>query len=134
MLGRRRKKVEVEEFSGGNSFTPEAEGQLTIDVYQTPDEIVVQSTVAGVDPADVEIDATSESLTIRGERSRSQTVSDSDYYYQECFWGKFSREVILPQEVDPDRAHSTLKNGVLTVHLPKIHRDRTRKISVKREG
>jgi len=131
---RRKRKVEIEEFPGDGSFASEVEGQLTIDVYQTPDEIVVQSTVAGVDPADVEIDATSESLTIRGERQRSQTVSDSDYYYQECFWGKFSREVILPQEIDPDRAHSTLKNGVLTVHLPKIHKDRTRKILVKREG
>jgi len=131
---RRRKKVEIEEIPGNSPFAAEMEGQLTIDVYQTPEEIVVQSTVAGVDPADVEIDATSESLTIRGERQRSQTVADSDYYYQECFWGKFSREVILPQEVDPDRAHSTLKNGVLTVHLPKVHKDRTRKITVKREG
>ena len=131
---RRKRKVEVEEFPGNSPFASEIEGQLTIDVYQTPDEIVVQSTVAGVDPADVEIDATSESLTIRGERQRSQAVADSDYYYQECFWGKFSREVILPQEVDPDRAHSTLKNGVLTVHLPKVHKDRTRKIIVKREG
>jgi HSP20 family protein len=131
---RRKRKVEIEEFPGDSSFTSEMEGQLTIDVYQTPEEIVVQSTVAGVDPADVEIDATSESLTIRGERQRNQTVADSEYYYQECFWGKFSREVILPQEIDPDRASSTLKNGVLTVHLPKIHRDRTRKISVKREG
>jgi HSP20 family protein len=131
---RRRKKVEVDEIPGDNSFNLEAEGQLTIDVYQTPDEIVVQSTMAGVDPADVEIDATNESLTIRGERHRNSTVTDTDYYYQECFWGKFSREVILPQEVDPDKATSTLKNGVLTVHLPKIHRDRARKISVKREA
>lgn len=131
---RRRKRVEIEEMPGSSPFAPEMEGQLTIDVYQTPDEIVVQSTVAGVDPADVEIDATSESLTIRGERQRNQTVADSDYYYQECFWGKFSREVILPQEVDPDRAHSTLKNGVLTVHLPKVHKDRLRKITIKKEG
>jgi len=113
------------------SFAAEMEGQLTIDVYQTPDEIVVQSTVAGVDPANIDIDATSESITIRGERHRNREVSDSDYYYQECFWGKFSREVILPQEVDPDKATSSLKNGVLTVHLPKIHKDRSRKISVK---
>lgn len=130
----RKKKVEIEEFPGSTPFASEMEGQLTIDVYQTPDEIVVQSTVAGVDPADIEIDVTSESLTIRGERQRNQAVADSDYYYQECFWGKFSREVILPQEVDPDRAQSTLKNGVLTVHLPKVHKDRTRKITVKRES
>jgi len=128
---KRKKHVEIEQMPSEESFAAEMEGQLTIDVYQTPDEIVVQSTVAGVDPANIDIDATSESITIRGERHRNREVSDSDYYYQECFWGKFSREVILPQEVDPDKATSSLKNGVLTVHLPKIHKDRSRKISVK---
>lgn len=128
---RRKKHIEIEEVPDEQAFTAEMEGQLTIDVYQTPDEIVVQSTVAGVDPANIDIDATSESLTIRGERHRNHEIADSDYYYQECFWGKFSREVILPQEVDPDKATSSLKNGVLTVVLPKIHKDRARKISVK---
>ena len=110
----------------------ESEGALTVDVYQTPDDIVVESTIAGVDPDDIEIDATSDSVTVRGERQKSMDVIDADYFYQECFWGRFSRSVILPQEVDPDKAYSNLKNGVLTVHLPKINKDRARKISVKR--
>jgi len=110
----------------------DVEGQLTIDVYQTEDEIVVESTIAGVDPDDIEIDATSDSVTVRGERQKSMDVINADYFYQECFWGRFSRSVILPQEVDPDKAYSNLKNGVLTIHLPKINKDRARKISVKR--
>jgi len=109
----------------------EAEGQLAIDVYQTPDEIVVESTIAGVKGDDIDIDVTSERVTIRGERSKEVAVADGDYFYQECFWGKFSRSVILPQEIDPDKARSALKNGVLTVHLPKLHRDRARKVKVK---
>ncbi|MBI2010824.1 MAG: Hsp20/alpha crystallin family protein [Candidatus Colwellbacteria bacterium] len=111
----------------------EVEGQLAIDVYQTPDEIVVESTIAGVEPGDLDIDVTSESVTIKGERRKEMKVTDDDYFYQECFWGRFSRQVILPQEVDPDKANSVIKDGVLTIHLPKIHRDRARKISVKKE-
>lgn len=111
--------------------TQEAEGQLAIDVYQTPDEIVVESTIAGVKGDDIDVDVTSERVTIRGERSKETTTAEGDYYYQECFWGKFSRSVILPQEIDPDKATSALKNGVLTIHLPKLHRDRARKVKVK---
>jgi len=74
----------------------EAEGQLAIDVYQTTDEIVVESTIAGVKGADIDVDVTSERVTIRGERRKETAVPDGDYYYQECFWGKFSRSVILP--------------------------------------
>jgi HSP20 family protein len=117
--------------TGEDLIAQEAEGQLAIDVYQTPDELVVESTIAGVKGADIEIDVTSEKVTIRGGRKRETEISDGDYYYQECFWGKFSRSVILPQEVDPDKATSNLKNGVLTIHLPKLHRDRARKVAVK---
>mgnify|MGYP000439280407 FL=1 len=70
-------------------------------------------------------------ITIRGERQKASEVEEDDYFYQECFWGKFSRSVILPEEIDPDKAHSTLKNGVLTIHLPKISRDVARKVKVK---
>lgn len=109
----------------------EMEGQLTVDVYQTPDEIIVESTIAGVDPDEIDVDATSESVTIRGERKKEQKIDETDYFYQECFWGKFSRSIILPQEIDPDKTHSVIKNGILTIHLPKIHRDKIRKIKVK---
>jgi HSP20 family protein len=112
-------------------ITQEAEGQLAIDVYQTPDEIIVESTIAGVKGDDIDVDVTSERVTIRGERGKETRIAEGDYFYQECFWGKFSRSVILPQEIDPDKAHSVIKNGVLTVHLPKLHRDRARKIKVK---
>jgi len=111
----------------------ETEGQLTVDVYQTPDEIIVESTIAGVEPENIDIDVTSESVTVRGERKREQRVDEADYFYQECFWGKFSRSIILPQEIDPDKAYSNIKSGILTIHLPKIHRNKSRKVKVKTE-
>jgi len=109
----------------------ESEGQLTIDVYQTDDEIVVESTVAGVEPDDIDIDISSESVTIRGERSKSEEIADENYLYQECYWGKFSRSIILPQEVDPDKAKADFKNGILRIRLPKISKGKTRKLKVK---
>ncbi|PIR98614.1 MAG: molecular chaperone [Candidatus Colwellbacteria bacterium CG10_big_fil_rev_8_21_14_0_10_41_28] len=133
MLGKRKKDIQPEEEFVNQNLMGDMEGQLTIDVYQTDDEIIVESAIAGVDPKDIDIDATSESVTIRGERKKSNEISDQDYFYQECFWGRFSRSVILPQEVDPDKASSVLKNGVLKVHLPKIHKDVARKISVDKE-
>ena len=140
MLGRKKKvRLEVEDLdeevthnTDVDDFTAqETEGQLAIDVYQTADEIVIESTIAGVGAKDIDIDVTSEKVTIRGERAREKSINGSDYYYQECFWGKFSRSVILPQEIDQEKAHSALKNGVLTLHLPKLQRDTVKKIQVK---
>jgi HSP20 family protein len=137
MFKKKTIKIEVPEeeerivATSGDLIAQEAEGQLAIDVYQTPDELIIESTIAGVRGGDIEIDVTSERVTIRGERKRETEISDGDYYYQECFWGKFSRSVILPQEIDPDKATSTLKKGVLTIRLPKLQRDKARKVSVK---
>ena len=139
MFGKKHIKLEVDDSGeelthtvGDDDITmQEAEGQLAIDVYQTPDEIVVESTIAGVKGDDIDVDVTSERVTIRGERRREEIISNGDYYYQECFWGKFSRSVILPQEIDSDEATSVLKNGVLTIRLPKLHRDKSRKVKVK---
>src|SRR5512140_629040 len=92
----------------------EAEGQLTVDVYQDKDDVVVQSTVAGVNDEDLEVNITNESVTIRGKRERMEKIDEKDFFYQECYWGRFSRSIILPVEVDPDKSNAVLKNGVLT--------------------
>lgn len=112
-------------------FVEEVEGQLTVDVYQTPTEIVIQSTVAGVDPENLDISITSDSVTIRGRREKMERVKDEDYFYQECYWGKFARSIILPQEIDTEEAVASIKNGVLTLRLPKLNREKTKKIRVR---
>ena len=111
----------------------ELEGELAIDVYQTPDEIVIESPIAGVDPEDLDINVTNDSVTIKGKRKRSREIEERDYLYQECFWGKFSRSVILPQEIDPEKASVTFKNGVLKIKLPKLNRKKVKKLKVKIE-
>lgn len=121
----------VENREEEEDISNEPEGQLTIDVYQTPDDIVIESAVAGVRPEDLDINVTNDSITIRGKRHRDHKVRDEDYFYQECYWGRFSRSVILPQEVDPDSASVTFKGGILTVRLPKMNRQKTKKLKVK---
>jgi HSP20 family protein len=114
----------------GDDFD-DAEGHLTIDVYQNLENITIESTIAGVGPDDIDIAITPESVAIKGKRERKEKVKKGDYLHQECFWGKFSRSIILPQEIDPDRAHASLKDGVLKIILPKVHRDRTKKVKVR---
>ena len=105
------------------------EGQLSIDVYQTPKTIVVKSTIAGVKPEDIDISINNDMLTIRGKREEEEKIKDDDYLYRECYWGSFSRSIILPVEVKAEEIEAILENGVLTIILPKSKA--TKQISVK---
>lgn len=107
------------------------EGELVLDVYQTPQEIVIKSTVAGVMPEDLDITITDDMVTVKGTRKKEEEVAEDNYFYQECYWGSFSRSVILPQDVAGDRAEASLKNGILTIRLPKIKKEEAKKIKVK---
>lgn len=111
----------------------ESEGQLTIDVYQTPQDIIIKSAVAGVKQEDLDISIVGDMITVKGKREQEESVKTDDYFYQECYWGKFSRSVILPSEVDSDRISAILKNGILTIKLPKIDKARVKKIKIKSE-
>ena len=110
------------------------EGQLTLDIYQTDDDIIIRSTVAGVDPKknpeDLDISITNDMVTIKGRRELEEKVLTKDYFYQELYWGKFSRSVILPVEIDPDGANATLKNGILTITMPKKEKKKTKKLKI----
>ena len=108
----------------------ETEGNLTVDVYQDKDDIVIKSTIAGVTEKDIDIEVTGDMITIRGEREMQESVDSADYYYQELYWGSFSRSIVLPQEIDPDGAQADLKDGVLTVRLPKLERSKTKKLKI----
>ena len=109
----------------------EPEGELAVDVYQTNDEIVIQSTIAGVKSEDLDISIENDTVIISGERKNIVEDSGKNYFYQECFWGAFSREIILPEEVDGGRAEATMKEGVFTLRIPKIERQKVRKVKVR---
>jgi HSP20 family protein len=114
-----------------NDENDDSEGQLTIDVYQTDDEVIIKSTIAGVKPEDLDVSINNDMVTIKGERKQEDEISMDNYYYQECYWGLFSRSVILPVEIIADKAEATMKNGILTLKLPKADTTKTRKIQVR---
>ena len=107
------------------------EGQLSIDVYQTPKDIIVKSTIAGVKPEDIDISINNDMLTIRGKREMTQEVKEENYLFRECYWGSFSRSIILPVEIRADKIDASLENGVLTVTLPKAKVAKQISIKVK---
>ncbi|HZZ99276.1 MAG TPA: Hsp20/alpha crystallin family protein [Candidatus Paceibacterota bacterium] len=106
------------------------EGHLTVDVYQTDDEIVVQSTIAGTKSEDLDIQVTTDMVTIKGRRDRDEGVKPSDYFHRELYWGPFSRAIILPVDIDADSAKASYKNGILTIRLPKLEKLRTKKLKI----
>jgi HSP20 family protein len=113
------------------SSASDTEGQLTIDVYQTDNDIVIKSTIAGVKPEDLDISINNDMVTIKGERKNEELIDHNNYYYQECYWGSFSRSVLLPVDIISDKAEASLKNGILTLRLPKADTTKIKKIQVR---
>jgi HSP20 family protein len=108
-----------------------AEGSLTVDVYRDEGDIVIQSTIAGATVQDMDISILNDMVTIKGTRAPESKIRNQDYYYQELYWGPFSRSIILPEEVDPDGAKAAMKNGILTIRLPTLEKAKTRKLKIE---
>lgn len=130
--GKMGKKSDKEEWFNNQDSNKE-EGQLTIDVYQIKDCIIIKSIIGGVGSEDLDISVTGDMVTIKGKRINTDEVKPDDYYYQECFWGNFSRSVILPCDIKTDEIEATMKNGILTVKLPKIEKNSSIKVKVQAE-
>ena len=116
-----------------SGWTDDYSGQLAVDVYQTDKDVVIQAAIAGVKAEDIDITVNNDMVTIKGVRHLEHEVSPENYLYQECYWGGFSRTVILPMEVDANGVAAKLKNGILRVSLPKIERPKAPPISVEDE-
>lgn len=108
----------------------EYEGQLAVDAYQTNDAVVIKAPIAGVKPADLEISITDEVVSVKGHRRQEVDVEASDYFCQECYWGAFSRSYVLPVPVDADKAQAGLKDGILTITIPKQEKSKTRVLKI----
>ncbi|MEK7510946.1 MAG: Hsp20/alpha crystallin family protein [Patescibacteria group bacterium] len=109
----------------------ETEGQLPVDVYQTPNEIVIRTFVAGVRADDLNVSISRDMVVIEGSRDERDQLPDSDYFTRELFWGSFSRTILLPQEIDVDMASAGAKDGLLSIILPKLDKTRQTKLKVK---
>ncbi len=107
------------------------EAELAVDVFQTNTEIVVQTFVAGVKTDDLNLSIARDMITIKGKREESRSIDDDNYFTKELYWGKFSRTILLPQEIEPDEAEATEKHGLLTIKLQKVDKGKKNSIKVK---
>ncbi|HSX02834.1 MAG TPA: Hsp20/alpha crystallin family protein [Candidatus Saccharimonadia bacterium] len=114
-----------------DDWADQAEGQLAVDVYQTKENVVIKAPIAGVTPDKIDIEVAEDVVTIRGERVDEKEVDREHYYVQECYFGAFSRSVILPTSTIAEKAAASLKDGVLTITIPKVAQDKVKKIKVK---
>jgi len=107
------------------------EAELSIDLFQTPTDIIIQTMVAGVKPENLELSIARDIVTIRGEREESRNIDENNYFTQELYWGKFSRTVSLPVEVEPEEVEATEKHGLVTIKIKKVDKEKKNSIKVK---
>lgn len=103
-------------------------GELAVDVFENDSEIVIKSAVAGIKPGDIDISINNDVLTIKGQRHNEDKVERKNYLFQECYWGNFSRTIVLPSQVISAKVKATLKNGILTVSIPKAAPEKSIKV------
>ncbi len=107
------------------------EAELSVDVYQTPTDIVVQTMVAGVKPEDLELSIARDLVTIRGQREENRNIDEENYFAKELYWGKFSRTISLPAEVEPEEVEATEKHGLITVKIKKVDKEKKNSVKVR---
>jgi len=110
---------------------PAEEGQLSVDVINTQEDIIIKAMVAGVKPQDMDVEISRDMVTIHGTREEQHDVNEEDYYHKELYWGSFSRNILLPEEIDVELAEAKEKHGLLVLRLPKLDKDRKTKLPVK---
>ena len=109
----------------------EEEAQLTVDVYQTSTDIIIQTMIAGVKAEDLSVETGRDMVTIKGKREENKTINEEDKFISELYWGSFSRTILLPQEIEPDEAEAAEKHGLLIIKLPKIDKAKKTNLRVK---
>jgi len=106
------------------------EGQLAVNLFQTENDLILQAAIAGIKADDLDILIEDDVITVKGNRPNPLT-EDGDYFIEECYFGSFSRKIILPVDADSSRADAAMKDGILTIRIPKIQREKKKKVAVK---
>ena len=112
------------------NLTEEQEMQLSVDVYQTDDFLVIHAPIAGAKLSDIAITVTDTILTIRGTRAHEDNIHVGNYMVQECYWGAFSRSIILPNYLKTNDIQAQFKHGVLRIQIPKSENAKTKTVDI----
>ncbi len=125
-----------EKMTDANIFNQE--GELVVDVFETNAEFVVLAAIAGVQIKDLDISVEKEMMVIKGDRqdphedgeNPSTSLGARKFFYQECYWGPFSRKIVLPENIDTESAKAEMNKGMLTIKIPKLDKKEERQIEV----
>jgi len=126
-------KIEVRDYKEkdvNQEKTEESEAQLSIDIFETENFLFIFSPISAVKSEDLKISVEDKILTIKGKREKPH-LPNGKYIYQECYWGKFSRKIVLPREVNSSKIEATLQDGLLTIKIERIKKKGKKQISVK---
>ncbi|HOK41762.1 MAG TPA: Hsp20/alpha crystallin family protein [bacterium] len=120
-------------FDDFNEIIPTHRTYPAVNMYEDNDNIYVTAEIPGVEEKDIKISATNNSLTIEGKHEQKKEEKNASYYLQERSYGSFSRTISLNKKVDINKIKAKLKNGLLTVTLPKAEEEKAKAIEVKVE-
>lgn len=109
----------------------EVKGQLVVDLYREKEDLIVRAPIAGIRVEDVNIVIENDILKINGKREKPEEDMGKSYLLKECYWGEFSREIVLPLEVDGQRTRARITNGILIISMPIIEREETKRVKVE---
>jgi len=96
------------------------DGELVVDVFENDSHFVVLAAIAGVQIKDLDISIEKDMMVIKGSRLDPHEDAQKKYFYQECYWGPFSRKVVLPENIDTEAADAQMDKGMLTIKIPKV--------------
>jgi HSP20 family protein len=107
------------------------DGQLAVDVYHDQTNVYVRAIVGGIDPKDIEVHLNNDMVTIKGKRIAPTAIKPENYFIQECYWGGFSRSIILPLDIRNDSVEAKIEHGILLITLQKSNRPKNTRIPIK---
>ncbi len=112
-------------------LAPLGAGTLAVDMYETPEEVVVRTAIPGIDPEDIDVSVIGDTLTIKGESKSEEEEKGANYIRRERRYGSFSRSLSLPTNVVADKATADFSKGILTLRLPKAEEVKPKRIEIK---
>lgn len=108
------------------------EGRLALDIFDTEETLFIVAPMAGVDANEVEITISEDVLTVRGKRVFPEKLPQAkNFYTEECFWGAFSRSIVLPSAVNSADIKAKMKKNILVIAIPKAKKVKSKKILVE---
>jgi HSP20 family protein len=120
-----------DDYFGRYSKNIEGYGAIDVNMVQTDDNVIVKASVPGVNPEDIDISITGDTLTIRGETKEDEETKEGNYHIKEMRYGSFARSILLPNQVVVDKAVAEFKDGILKLTLPKAEEVKPKTIKIK---